>query len=108
MTHHVAGPGANPRVADRSKAGRQRAHDPDVQPRACTPAAPQSQTRQPGPCARREAPCTSKDPASDRRPVAEFGSIDEALDFQAYLRLAKRRGALSDLTRGEMLLTRFF
>jgi hypothetical protein len=28
ITHHVAGPAANPRVADRSKAGRPRAHDP--------------------------------------------------------------------------------
>ena len=28
IKHHVADPGTNPRVADRSKAGRPRAHDP--------------------------------------------------------------------------------
>src|SRR3954452_15117770 len=56
ITHHVAGPGANPRVADRSKAGRPRAHDPHLQPRACTPAHQHFQPRQPGPCARHGAP----------------------------------------------------
>jgi hypothetical protein len=35
ITHHVAGPGTNPRVVDRSKAGRPRAHNPlSRQPRA--------------------------------------------------------------------------
>jgi transposase len=36
ITHHVAGPGANPRVEDRSKAGRPRAQRPHQQPRART------------------------------------------------------------------------
>jgi hypothetical protein len=39
IKHHVAGPGANPRVADRSKAGRPRAHDPSRQPRTRATAA---------------------------------------------------------------------
>jgi len=37
INHHVAGPKANPRAADRSKAGRPRAHDGHHQPRARTP-----------------------------------------------------------------------
>ena len=48
------------------------------------------------------------DPASGRRPVEEFDTIEEALDFIAYLRLAKRRGVLEDLTRGETTLAEFF
>ena len=36
ITHHVAGPGANPRVEDQSKAGRPRAHNPSRQPGART------------------------------------------------------------------------
>jgi len=37
IKHHVAGPGANPRVEDRSKPGRPRAHHPHCQPRPRTP-----------------------------------------------------------------------
>ena len=48
------------------------------------------------------------DPASKRRPVEEFDTIHEALDFLAYLRLAKRRGVLEDLGRGAISLTEFF
>jgi integrase len=48
------------------------------------------------------------DPGSKRRAVEEFDTIEEALDFRAYLRLAKRRGVLEDLTRGEVTLTDFF
>ena len=44
IKHHVAGPGANPRVADRSKAGRPRAHHPSHQPRARTTSARRSST----------------------------------------------------------------
>ena len=40
--------------------------------------------------------------------MAEFDSVEEALDFLAYLRLARRRGVLADLTRGETSLTDFF
>jgi hypothetical protein len=36
------------------------------------------------------------------------GHVEEALDFLAYLRLAKRRSVLADLTRGESSLTAFF
>src|SRR4051794_20319411 len=53
-------------------------------------------------------PVRWKGPFSERRPVAEFDSIDVALGFQAYLRLAKRRGAPSELTRGETPLSVFF
>jgi hypothetical protein len=49
-----------------------------------------------------------KEPGGDRRPVAEFDTVDEALDFLAYLRLARRRGVLADFTRGESSLTAFF
>ncbi len=50
IKHHVAGPGANPRVADRSKAGRPRAHHPHHQPRTrATPTAVNPDN--PGPCA---------------------------------------------------------
>src|SRR3954469_4295742 len=68
ITHHVAGPGANPRVADRSKAGRPRAHDPHLQPRACTPAHQHFQPRQPGPCARHGAPAQVRIPPSRKDP----------------------------------------
>ena len=44
ITHHVAGPGANPRVVDRNKAGRPRAHDPSRQPCARTTRARRSAT----------------------------------------------------------------
>ena len=51
ITHHVAGPGANPRVADRSKAGRPRAQHPSHQPRARTTSQRQFNPDNPGPCA---------------------------------------------------------
>ena len=47
-------------------------------------------------------------PLSGRRLVEEVDSIADALDFQAYLRLAKRRGVLSELTRGQVSLSEFF
>ena len=47
IKHHVAGPGANPRVADRSKAGRPRAQHPSHQPRARTASRTAVQPRQP-------------------------------------------------------------
>lgn len=47
------------------------------------------------------------DPITKKRKVEEFDTIDEAKDFRAHLRLARRRGALEDLTRGERTLTDF-
>ena len=62
ITHHVAGPGANPRAADRSEAGRPRAHDPlSQQPRARTPARAAVQPCQPGTLRSTRNPCTSKE-----------------------------------------------
>jgi hypothetical protein len=49
-----------------------------------------------------------KDPATGRRLSEELETIEEALDFQAHLRLARRRGTLEDLSRGEQTLTAFF
>ena len=49
ITHHVADPGANPRVVDRSKAGRPRAQDPSRQPRTRTTSQPQFNPDNPGP-----------------------------------------------------------
>ncbi|WP_170179083.1 tyrosine-type recombinase/integrase [Solirubrobacter pauli] len=49
-----------------------------------------------------------KEPGTGRRPVEEFDSVDDALDFLAHLRLAKRRGVLADLTRGDTSLAEFF
>lgn len=40
--------------------------------------------------------------------MEELDTIEDALDFRAHLRLAKRRGVLDDLTRGEITLTEFF
>lgn len=48
-----------------------------------------------------------KDPISGRRKVEEFPTTAEAEDFRAHLRLARRRGALDDLTRGERTLIDF-
>jgi integrase len=48
------------------------------------------------------------DPATGSRPVEEFDTIDEALDFLAHIRLARRRGVLAELTRGQLTLTAFF
>jgi integrase len=41
-----------------------------------------------------------QDSLSGRRSVEELDTLDDALDFQAELRLARRRGALGDLDRG--------
>jgi integrase len=49
-----------------------------------------------------------KDPATGRRLSEELDTIEEALDFQAHLRLVRRRGTLEDLSRGEQTLTDFF
>ena len=62
-THHVAGPGANPRVADRSKAGRPRAHEPHHQPRTRVTSQPAVQPRQPRTLRLTRGPCTSKEQA---------------------------------------------
>ena len=52
IKHHVAGPGANPRVADRSKAGRPRAQDPHHRTaRTHHRRTPQFNSDNPGPCA---------------------------------------------------------
>lgn len=48
-----------------------------------------------------------KDPASGKRKVEEFPTVDEAMDFWSHLRLSRRRGTLEDLTRGETTLTTF-
>ena len=62
IKHHVAGPGANPRVADRSKAGRPRAHDPSPrQPCARTTDPTSSSSRQPRTSRLTCGPCTSKE-----------------------------------------------
>jgi integrase len=47
------------------------------------------------------------DPTSRTRKAEEFNTVDEALDFWSHLRLARGRGALEDLTRGEITLTAF-
>lgn len=47
------------------------------------------------------------DPITKRRKVEEFNTVGEAEDFRAHLRLARRRGALEDLTRGERSLIDF-
>ena len=59
IKHHVTDPGANPRVANRSKAGRPRAHNPHHQPRARPAAQPQS-TRPPRTPRLTKGSCTSK------------------------------------------------
>jgi hypothetical protein len=48
-----------------------------------------------------------RDPRSGRRLVEELDTIDDALDFQAHLRLARRRGVLSELDRGTTRLDAF-
>lgn len=48
-----------------------------------------------------------KDPATGRRKVEEFVTAGEAQDFWAHLRLARRQGVLSDLTRGETTVRAF-
>lgn len=47
------------------------------------------------------------DPTTKKRKVEEFDTVGEAEDFRAHLRLARRRDALGDLTRGERTLTDF-
>jgi integrase len=48
-----------------------------------------------------------KDPITGKRKAEEFDTVGEAEDFRAHLRLARRRGALEDLTRGERTLINF-
>jgi site-specific recombinase XerC len=47
------------------------------------------------------------DPVSGERRSQEFDTADDALDYQAYLRLARRRGALDELSRGRVVLSEF-
>jgi hypothetical protein len=47
------------------------------------------------------------DPVSGERRSQELDTVDDALDYQAYLRLARRRGALDELSRGRAALTEF-
>lgn len=48
-----------------------------------------------------------KDPATGRRLVETLDSPQDALDFQAHLRLARRRGVLGELDQGRETLTEF-
>jgi site-specific recombinase XerC len=45
------------------------------------------------------------DPVSGERRSQEFDTADDAVDYQAYLRLARRRGALDELSRGRVVLS---
>jgi site-specific recombinase XerC len=47
------------------------------------------------------------DPVSGERRSQEFDTVDDALDYQAYLRLARRRGAPDELSRGRVVLSEF-
>jgi integrase len=47
------------------------------------------------------------DPVSGERRSQEFDTADDAVDYQAYLRLARRRGALDELSRGRIVLSEF-
>ena len=49
-----------------------------------------------------------QDPATNQRRVEEVDTVEEALDVRAHLRLARRRGLLEELTRGEITLAAFF
>ena len=60
IKHHVAGPGAAPRVVDRSKAGRPRAQHRHRQPRRRIPGPQQLYPRQPRTLRLTRDPCTSK------------------------------------------------
>jgi excisionase family DNA binding protein len=48
-----------------------------------------------------------RDPRSGRRLVEELDTVADALDFRAHLRLARRRGVLSELDRGSGRLDAF-
>lgn len=48
-----------------------------------------------------------RDSATGRRLVEEFDTVDDALDFQAQLRLGRRRGALAELDRGRISVREF-
>lgn len=48
-----------------------------------------------------------KDPVTGKRLVETLDTREEALDFQAHLRLAKRRGVLQELDQGRELLSDF-
>ena len=47
------------------------------------------------------------DPVSGERRSQEFDTVDDALDYKAYLRLARQRGALDELSRGRVVLSAF-
>jgi hypothetical protein len=47
------------------------------------------------------------DPVSGERRSQEFDTADDAVDYHAYLRLARRRGALDELRRGRVVLSEF-
>jgi integrase len=47
------------------------------------------------------------DPVTGDRRSQEFDTVDDALDYKAYLRLARRRGALDELSRGRVVLREF-
>ena len=63
ITHHVAGPGANPRVADRSNAGRPRDHTRTTD--RAPPPANRSSTPKPRTPRWTRDPCTSKEGRGD-------------------------------------------
>jgi integrase len=48
-----------------------------------------------------------RDPRTGKRLAEELDTIADALDFQAHLRLARRRGVLSELDRGTQPLSAF-
>jgi integrase len=47
------------------------------------------------------------DPVTGERRSQEFDTVDDVLDYKAYLRLARRRGALDELSRGRVVLSEF-
>jgi hypothetical protein len=47
------------------------------------------------------------DPVTGERRSQEFDTVDDALDYKAYLRLARRRGALDELSRGRVVVSEF-
>jgi len=93
IKHHVAGPGANPRVADRSKAGRPRAQQPtSSEPCARAAGARSGSTRQPRTTRLTCGPCTSKD--SSGSPLRH-----DRVPREAIVRIANRGRALFHRSR---------
>jgi site-specific recombinase XerC len=54
-----------------------------------------------------DVPRAWTDPVTGERRSQEFDTVDDALDYKAYLRLARRRGALDELSRGRVVLSEF-